>query len=222
MKLTYHDVVKSCTIDDFCDICNMYTEIVLLGIKEKEKLIKQNYAALSECDETCIEDEYRKLNLFKYRCELLLICCLSEVWEQNLFLLLKNIYDDPQIRLSGQRKPVINSYDIIKQLCKEWLNTDIDSYKTISEMRRFTNTIKHGLGRSLEKLEQEIGESIYLDSNWGKIESCGQKQTYKEIAFACGTLNAETLNATGKLQEFVAAVEMFWIDLNNEVNSRRI
>lgn len=87
-------------------------------------------------------------------------------------------------------------------------------------MRNLVNTIKHGLGRSIEKIRKEKCDDTFLDSQISRVDDNGQCYCLKEIDVSHTTLNSEALNVDGKLQEYFKAVKEFWFELNKIIKLR--
>lgn len=239
MRITYNEAACIYTTEDFQNICNMYHEIISLGMKEKIKSLENDFAKMNY-DENILEEEYQEMCLFKYRMDLLLICCLSEVWEQNLFTLLneniKNLKTEKSSNgnvssKSKDSKKAIenklheiknnNDYGKVKELYKELFKFDIDKYEKIEEMRYLVNAIKHGLGSSLDKLKRSKEDSLFFDSDILKYDENEKEYYKKEIEVTNTTLNSKVLNVDGKLEEYCHALKEFWLDLNATLYSGR-
>ena len=234
MRLNFYEADCLCKIEDFKDICNLYCEIITLGIQAKERQIKEEYCAFNEAD---LEEKYSKLHLFKYRMDLLLLCCISEVWEQDLYVFLKEalkskedfvkekIYSE-HFKTSSSSNDIEslisslsnNDYNTVKQIYKDIFDIDIDEFPLINEMRDFANAIKHGLGYSLKRLKNKLGEKLFLNRSICSIDENGKIGFIKGIDVIHTTLNSETLDTEGKLQEYTNAVEKFWLYINKKIN----
>ena len=218
MKFNFNEMDCLLRIDDFRDICDVYSEIISFGINEKKRIITKCYMECGE-DETYAEEENRKLALFEYRMEALLLCCLSEVWEQNLFVLLKETIGRKEIKESDMPFELNdNNYGKIKGLYQKLFDINLDDYLLIKEMRDLVNVIKHGPGYSLESLKVKLGDELFLASNMDIIESDGTIRKIKEIEFSHTTLSERTLNIKGKLQEYLIEVEKSLFDINTNIN----
>lgn len=244
MRLNFYEADCFSKIRDFEDICNTYNEIISLGIQVKEEQIQENFEKYCK-DETYLEEENDRLNLFKYRMELLLLCCLSEAWEQNLYVFLKEAIKQKSERIKEKNDKFMhferekdnkknkkdlcdlieeiennNDYKIVKKLYEKIFDINIEKNQKIKEMRELVNAIKHGPGRSLnniKKSDNSDNDDIFLYSKFSKYIENGKKYSTKEIDVFHTTLNIESLNVEGKLNEYFESIKELWIDMNKKI-----
>ncbi len=204
-KMTYDEVVKELRADEYTAIAERYSElieeIVARRWSEIEKLYKES--GLDATDENY--EEILFLRSFEYRMSLMLICCLSEYWEQDLCnYLLKNVpsfEDECEIT-------------VMENALKAVFRIDLKAYPKIGEMRSLVNAIKHGKGRSMQKIKEELlGQDILCDSNLGFIDEHGNEKKFKQASFDEQALTSETINVKGKIIEYCEEIKCFWNDL---------
>lgn len=236
MQLNFYKANCLCKIDDFCDICNLYNEIINIGLEVKEKQVLE---AFNSTDESELEEYCNKLELFKYRMELLLLCCLSETWEQNLHVLLiealktkedcvRGKLDSDYLKVCGKKENVEkliseilidNNYNNVKRIYKYIFDIDIDAFSSIKEMRNFVNAIKHGVGRSLDSLKNNIGDSLFLNSTIGELSKNGETKFIKEFDIEPATLLNKTIHTEGLLQKYLECIKDSWSIINDKLFS---
>lgn len=211
--LNYAQAKRLIRIDSYREIAEEYEKILNLGIEARWNKIASLYenTDLDPVDEAY--DEIELLRLFKYRMSLMLICCLCETWEQDLFNFLKE---------EGILTSIDNEYSTVKFCFNSYFaNLSLDNYSKIKEMRDFVNAIKHGKGRSFENLKQLLGDSILADSNLGYITEDGSEHIYKQIRYDDNVLTSITINPNGKIKEYYDSIVDFWHDVFNELDNLR-
>ena len=209
--LTYKEAKKFIRLDSYRDIAEKYNKIINLGVEEKWNSICALYSGtdLDPADEAY--EDVEMLRLFSYRMSLMLICCLCETWEQDLYNFLKEENLD---------YPSENDFNRLKSsFNRSFPNLSLDSYTKIREMRSLVNAIKHGKGNSFEALKQVLGDSILADSNFGYIADDGTEHLKKQILYDDNTLTSITLKPQGKITEYYNEIISFWNDVFREIDS---
>lgn len=211
--LTYSQAKRLIRIDSYREIAEEYEKILNLGIEarwNKSASLYEN-TDLDPADEAY--DEVELLRLFKYRMSLMLICCLCETWEQDLFNFLKE---------EGILVSTNNEYGAVKSCFNSYFtHLSLDNYSKIKEMRDFVNAIKHGKGRSFENIKHLLGDSILADSNLGYIAEDGSEHIHKQIKYDDNVLTSITINPNGKIKEYYDSILDFWQDVFNELDNMR-
>lgn len=157
---------------------------------------------------TCSEIKKENNILFpimmQYRMTLLFIELISQLWEQHLILVFKDYLPDPNTN-EGY------SFDFLKKNLKD-LGYDIEdeniflSFTKLNEMRNIVNVIKHGDGRSKQKLDRDgKGKTKYESgANFFKL--------YK-TPLVTGVMNIHAKEFYGYCDEII----QFWNELENEM-----
>lgn len=213
MKINYDNILKLIRFSDYENIKN-YGDIIEKGID-----IEWNKFYIDNKDDDCVLDEKaEEFQLFKYRMTAMQLCCLIEVWEQDLFNFLYNIGKKEsntiliqELTHSKSTKSYLdNRYETLCNGYKTLYNKDIESIANIKYMRKIVNAIKHGTGRDFEIIKEELGESILADSNFGKVNEDGSVERLKQIKNDNNTLTSIVLNLNGKVEEAYNTVIQFW------------
>ena len=200
MKLSLKEFMRYAILEEYDDILG-YESIVEAGINTKWKNYIKEFGEID--NDSCLDDYREMLQMFRYRMQLMLICCLCELWEQDLYQFLK---DNKLISTSEN-----NSYNIIKQKYFEEFNYSIDKNSIIIEMRKVVNAIKHGKGDSLNYIIGKCGDNILADSSLGEsYNGIDKPKMIKQIEFDENTLTSKTLNLNGELKTYHDAIMEFW------------
>ena len=124
--------------------------------------------------------EMENLRNLEYSMKLMNICCVSEMWEQDLYNFLKE---------KGLVEVLSNDYRTTKRIFEQHFPTcAISNYPKIEEMRALVNAIKHGEGNSLNNIRRMTADSILADSNLGVANADGSVTKKKQIEFDGNTL----------------------------------
>lgn len=203
-EITYEEMMNSIRMQKFKDILN-YDKVVELGINAMWKDLCEQIKT-PDIDPTDIfSSEVEQLQNLEYSMKLMNICCLSELWEQELYNFLKE---------KGLITVYSNDYSRTKQIFENaYPGCEISNYPMIVEMRTLVNAIKHGEGRALTDIRNLTSDSILADSNIGMEDEHGTVTKKKQIEFDNNTLTSKTLNVEGKLQAYSDAVVLFWQDV---------
>ena len=146
----------------------------------------------------------------------MIICCLCETWEQDLYNFLK---EEKLINVMS-KDDESTDYERIKNVFDESFKSKIGKYQKLEQMRKFVNSIKHGAGPSFKKLRKELGDSVLADSNVGWIKEDGSKGRIKQHEFDSNTLTSITLVSDGKIKEYYEAIIRFWKDVFSEMENK--
>lgn len=203
-NLTYEEIMNSIKIQKYKDFLD-YDKIVDLGINAMWKDLCSQIKS-SDIDPTDIfANEVENLKNIEYSMKLMNVCCLSEIWEQDLYNFLKE---------KGLIVVLSNDYQNIKRIFEqEYPTCKISNYPQIQEMRALVNAIKHGEGNSLSNIRRITSDTILADSNFGEENSNGEIIKKKQIEFDNNTLTSRTLNVDGKLQTYCDTLVKFWEDV---------
>lgn len=212
-KISYEELKKYVRLEMYKEISTEYETLINEAIDNRWKIIESNYngSDLDPADE-CSED-VEMLRNFKYRMTLMIICCLCETWEQDLYNFLKE---------NNFIQSTNNCFNMLKNELRDALNIDLDSnkYKKLKEMRDLVNGIKHGNGPSLNRVIEEYGSDILANSNLGMINEDGTEEMIKQRHFDDNILTSITLKCDGKTKEYYQALIDFWNDVFNEIDCR--
>lgn len=201
MQVSVNDMLKKISFEDYDNILE-YTSIIEAGIKAKWNEYLRNNAKAE--DDSYLDDYREILQMFKYRMELMTICCLSELWEQDLVTFLKK----NNIPLNTDKNV---TYKVLQKTFKDRFGYSLDENTTIVEMRSLVNSIKHGEGSSFQELKNICGDDILADSCMCKTYNGeGEPERYKEIHFDSNTLTSKTLNVKDRITEYHDAIIDFW------------
>ena len=214
MEISYEEMLKCVRFDDYENIRN-YINIIKNGMDLEWK----NYSKTFEGDESALEEKAADLQLFEYRMNAMQLCCLIEVWEQDLFNFLYGIaVRENNIEL--QQKLTFSSNSVMqpdnnygKKLAnayKFFYGKAISEVSTVEDSRNIVNAIKHGAGQSFAKLKEILGNEILADSNLGYISADGNIERYKQANYDVNTLTSKVLNLDGKIEKAYDEIVTFW------------
>ena len=201
----YEKIKKALLVEKYRDVAD-FDEVINRGIGAMWKDLCDKVAG-SSLDPTEVFDvEMEKLRNLEYSMKLMNICCVSEMWEQDLYNFLKE---------KGFIEVLSNDYRTTKRIFEQHFPTcAISNYPKIEEMRALVNAIKHGEGNSLNNIRRMTADGILADSNLGFTNADGSTTKKKQIDFDGNTLTSRTLNVEGKLQTYGEAIVEFWQDVH--------
>ena len=197
-KISFQEAMKKYKLQDYDDIAYEYEKIINLGIER----YWDNLCCCEEEDKSNVFDEEAEmLNLFKYRIKLLILCCLCETWEQDLYCFL-------------QERNFINTDDL-KQIkysnfCEAYeksMNNKISNYN-IENVRNIVNVIKHGNGCSLKKIVENNNYGLnekYIKYDYHSFDDYLNK-------YSINFLRDSILELDGIIKDFNSSIKRFWID----------
>ena len=143
-----------------------------------------------------IAERYYLLCTTKYRVMAMWICCLSEVWEQQLQLFLK---------LEKQNGDLLDNYELNwwKQVKRAYLEYGIDfeqfpSWQKLKELRLLVNVIKHGEGESQKELQKKRPD-LFLINNTNRF-------SLYHSSLICPTINI----SENDVRVYANAIIDFW------------
>ena len=149
-----------------------------------------DYGSIAEEYAFC---EYGIIKDMQYRTRLLWICCIFEMWEQNLSChILQDLCNSQFPITENQKNNLFNGFDTFKHLFSsemfdgtddKCILTDFPKYKELQELHLLVNAIKHGRGSSLERLYK------YFEKY-----NAGKEKVFK--LYDGATLYTPTLNIT--------------------------
>lgn len=224
MKIGYDDILKSIRYSDYENIKN-YGIIIEKGIVvEWNKFYSDN-----KDYDSVVDEKAEEIQLLKYRMMAMQMCCLIEVWEQDLF---NYLYDIGQKESNTELIQVLtysrstksyldNRYETIEKGYQILYNVSMTNISNMKYLRRIVNAIKHGSGRDFEKIKEEIGEGILADSNFGRINEDGFIERFKQVKYDNNTLTSIVLNLEGKVEESYNAIIKFWDETYKLEKNRR-
>ena len=203
-EFTYDMMKQMLRIERYNEIAN-YDKVVDLGINAMWKELSSKVSGSDNDPTEIFSEELETLRSTEYSMKLMNICCLSEMWEQDLYNFLK---EQGLIEISS------NDYRNTKRVFEQAYPTCvISNYPKIEEMRALVNAIKHGEGNSLQNIRRLTSDKILADSNIGEVNENGKITKKREIDFDGNTLTSKTLNVDGKLQMYSEALIAFWKDV---------
>lgn len=207
-RMAFEEIQKLIRLDKYQEIAEEYETIINEGIAQRWKKFSAPFenTNLDPVDER--DDVVEMLKMFKYRMRLMIVCCLCETWEQDLYNFLK------ETDIIGT---ISNDFQNIKLKYSEKLSINIDDYKKIIEMRLLVNSIKHGSGNSYTKLKNKIGDNILADSNLKELQNDGSAVFIKQDQFDDNVLTSKTLNVEGRITEYYEEIMRFWKDVFSNV-----
>lgn len=125
--------------------------------------------------EACAFREYMILTNMQYRTRILWICCIFEMWEQNLsFHMLQDLSNSRFPMTEAQKNNLFNGFCTFQSIfssemfdCSEnkCILTDFPRYEELRELHLLVNAAKHGRGKSLERLYKDFGKYKISDTN---------------------------------------------------------
>lgn len=134
--------------------------------------------------------EYLIITDMQYRSRLTWICCILEMWEQNLSQhILQDFYNSKIQLTESQKDKLFNGFLTFEKIFSEKMCQKVGHqcilqsfprYKELKELHLLVNAIKHGRGSSLSKLYKEYPRYKCKDS--------------KSFAFEGTTIYTKTLN----------------------------
>ena len=214
MRIGYQEILRCVRFDDYEDIKN-YIKIIKNGIEFEWKKHSQEVSG----DESALDEKAAQLQLFEYRMKAMQLCCLIEVWEQDLFNFLYEIAtkeNNTELLRKLTNSKNSNAYldnDYGKHLTEAYkflYDKQISEVSDIDDIRNIVNAIKHGTGKSLVKLKEKLGDAILADSNLGFVTADGNVEHYKQADYDVNTLTSIVLNLDGKVEEAHIQIVKFW------------
>lgn len=137
--------------------------------------------------------EYGIIKDMQYRARLLWICCIFEMWEQNLSHHIVQDLDNSKYPLTEtQKNRLFGGFNIFKTIFSKKMFTeaeyecilkDFPRFKELEEMHFLVNAIKHGRGQSLTSLLEKYKKYKMSERN-------------VSLAFKGTTIYSQTLNVT--------------------------
>ena len=201
-KISYELMMKMLRIKRYEKIAE-YDNVVNLGIDTMWKDLCAQTASADVDPTEIFAEEMNDLQDVMYSMKLMNICCLSEMWEQDLYSFLK---EEGLIEIQS------NEFRITKSIFENNFPTcTLSRFPKILEMRALVNAIKHGEGNSFSNIRRITNDAILADSNIGVVDDNNTLTKYKQIEVdGNNALTGRTLNVDGKLQEYSTAVVDFW------------
>jgi hypothetical protein len=207
----YETMMKMLRIEKYKEVAN-YDKVISLGIDAMWKDLCDRIDDPSIDPTEIFDVEMENLKNLEYSMKLMNICCVSEMWEQDLYNFLKD---------KGLIEVLSNDYRTTKRIFEQHFPTcAISNYPKIEEMRALVNAIKHGEGNSLTNIRRMTADGILADSNIGEISEDGTVTKKKQIEYDGNTLTSRTLNVDGKLQTYGDAIVEFWQDVHTAEQSQ--
>lgn len=211
-KITFEEVEKALRLDSYKQIAEEYPKLIKEAYEHRWAEISAPFEEAGEDPVDWLEEEKDLLALFKYRMSLMVICCFSEFFEQDLcnyFLDNGEHFDKGCIF-----KELVSALDRVYHI-------NVSDFPKIGEMHELVNAIKHGDGRSLENIKRALGESVLADSCHGYCIDENKTKAGKQSDFDRQTLTTITLNVEGKLQEYCSEVLRLWGRIFEAQDARR-
>lgn len=146
--------------------------------------------------ESKLAKRYFLLKTTQYRMIAMWICCLCEVWEQQLQIILKLEYENGDLLI----KSIPDKWAEVKKIYFEHTINfeEFPDWKTLDEMRLLVNVIKHGEGFSEEKLRQKRPELFMVND-------------YDGFSIYHSALITQTLNLNkADIDKFSDCIIEFW------------
>ncbi len=164
-----------------------------------------DYTSMAEEFAFC---EYGIIKDMQYRTRLLWICCIFEMWEQNLSHHIVQDLENSKYELSEyQKNRLFNGFCIFKTIFSkkmfpsaeyECILENFPRFNELREMHFLVNAIKHGRGQSLDNLYR----------HYPKYEMSKQDIS---AAFKGTTIYSQTLNVTDDdFYRFCDVLIEFW------------
>ena len=204
-QINYETMTRLLRIEKYKEVAN-YDKVINLGIDAMWKDMCGRITDPSVDPTEIFDVEMENLKNLEYSMKLMNICCVSEMWEQDLYNFLKE---------KGLIEVLSNDYRTTKRIFEQHFPTcAISNYPKIEEMRALVNAIKHGEGNSLTNIRRMTADEILADSNLGVANADGSITKKKQIEFDNNTLTSRTLNVDGKLQTYGEAIVEFWQDVH--------
>ena len=207
----YETMMKMLRIEKYKEVAN-YDKVISLGIDAMWKDLCDRIDDPSIDSTEIFDVEMENLKNLEYSMKLMNICCVSEMWEQDLYNFLKE---------KGLIEVLSNDYRTTKRIFEQHFPAcAISNYPKIEEMRALVNAIKHGEGNSLTNIRRMTADGILADSNIGEISEDGTVTKKKQIEYDGNTLTSRTLNVDGKLQIYGDVIVEFWQDVHTAEQSQ--
>ena len=200
MSNIFHEKLFSSLNGDYQKELNEYEQSLLSELKPTPIVDREGNLCDYEFDLSEIEgkiaERYYLLCTTRYRVIAMWICCLCEVWEQQLQLFLK---------LEKQNGDLLDNYKLEwwKQVKRAYLEYGIDfekfsSWQKLKELRLLVNVIKHGEGDSKKDLQKERPD-LFLINNTDRF-------SLYHSSLICPTLNLSEKD----IDSFANVIIEFW------------
>ena len=170
--ISYASMMQMLRIKKYREIAN-YDKVVDLGVNAMWNDLCAKVTT-PDIDPTDIfDEELENLRNIDYTMKLMNICCLSEIWEQDLYNFLKE---------KGLIQVFSNDYKNTKRIFEQaYPSCAIANYPKIEEMRTLVNAIKHGEGNAVTNIRRLTTDTILADSNLGIVDENGIVTKKKQI-----------------------------------------
>ena len=200
MSNIFHEKLLSSFNGDYQKELNEYEQSLLSELEPTPIVDREGNLCDYEFDLSEIEgkiaERYYLLSTTRYRVIAMWICCLCEVWEQQLQLFLK---------LEKQNGNLMDNYELARwnQVKRAYWEYGIDfekfsSWQKLNELRLLVNVIKHGEGGS-EKSLRRIRPDLFI------------VEKYDKFSFFHSSLITRTLNLIeSDIDGFANAIIEFW------------
>ena len=166
MSTIFYDKIFNSFNVDYQKELEEYEQILLAELEPTPIIDHEGNLSDYEFDLSGIEgkiaERYYLLFTTKYRIIVMWICCLCEVWEQQLQLFLKlekqngDLQDNRELNWWNQVKSTYLEYGIDFEKCSSW--------QKLKELRLLVNVIKHGEGDSKNDLQKKRPD-LFLINN---------------------------------------------------------
>lgn len=149
-----------------------------------------DYASMAEGYAFC---EYGIVTDMQYRTRLLWICCILEMWEQNLsHHIVQDLENSKYLLTEYGKNKLFGGFKIFKNIFSkemfanaeyECILENFPRFNELQEMHDLVNAIKHGRGQSLARLFKDYPKYKMSEQN-------------VSLAFKGTTIYSQTLNVT--------------------------
>ena len=172
-QIDYKAMMKALRIEKYKNITN-YDKVIDLGINAMWTELCSKTTGHNIDNVEMFDSEIEELKDLEYSMKLMNICCLSEMWEQDLYSFLK---EEGLIEIQS------NEFRITKSIFENNFPTcTLSRFPKILEMRALVNAIKHGEGNSFSNIRRITNDAILADSNIGVVDDNNTLTKYKQIA----------------------------------------
>ena len=213
MGIAYDEVLKAIRFDEYKNISD-YAGI----IKRAIDIEWHDFYDIYKDDDCVVDEKAHVMQMFQYRTNAMVLCCMIQVWEQDLFNFLYEIAveetDNDLLRKLKSEKDSVeyfdNNYSKVEAVYQHLYMVSISSISNMKEFRDIVNSIKHGAGKSFETVKNVLGGSILADSNIGEVDTKGVVRRYKQENFDKNTLTSRVLNLDDKIEGAYKEILKFW------------
>ena len=237
-KLYLYEERREDFIKDFLFIKEMYFEKIKPAFENinqetdqyKQNIWKQYLSTINKEKITNIEthkkemeytlkiiasERYLLLSLMQYRTLAMWISLIAQVWEQQNVEFIKNeVLVEGLSLVSKEGKPITElGISTIRDAykCFGVDITDLPAWNKIDELRTLVNVIKHGEGKSADKL-RKARPDLFDSGKWGD-----------PIELEDTSLNQETLNIRASdFSDYIEALIQFWNELPEEMFLKKV